>query len=215
MARTKTQKQLSISKTKSESIVEWFVNDAHWKLLSENLELGKTAIFKYKKNVKETYDEKSAFDALAEVFTLKQLNTVITMFNDFIENPEKYEKPKKKSEVDLEKQEETVKKHMKDMNMDYLNYQKQTAEGEKQETKVEAEESDSKPEEKPSESQKEAPKEETTEELLARQSKEAEQARKEINELPANSPERAEKEQQFQRDKAKRLTEFWDLKKKK
>lgn len=215
MARTKTQKQLSISKTKSESIVEWFVNDAHWKLLSENLELGKTAIFKYKKNVKETYDEKSAFDALAEVFTLKQLNTVITMFNDFIENPEKYEKPKKKSEVDLEKQEETVKKHMKDMNMDYLNYQKQSAEGEKQETKVEAEESDSKPAEKPSESQKEAPKEETTEELLARQSKEAEQARKEINELPANSPERAEKEQQFQRDKAKRLTEFWDLKKKK
>lgn len=215
MARTKTQKRLSISKTKSESIVEWFVNDAHWKLLSENLELGKTAIFKYKKNVKETYDEKSAFDALAEVFTLKQLNTVITMFNDFIENPEKYEKPKKKSEVDLEKQEETVKKHMKDMNMDYLNYQKQSAEGEKQETKVEAEESDSKPAEKPSESQKEAPKEETTEELLARQSKEAEQARKEINELPANSPERAEKEQQFQRDKAKRLTEFWDLKKKK
>lgn len=215
MARTKTQKQLSISKTKSESIVEWFVNDAHWKLLSENLELGKTAIFKYKKNVKETNDEKSAFDALAEVFTLKQLNTVITMFNDFIENPEKYEKPKKKSEVDLEKQEETVKKHMKDMNMDYLNYQKQSAEGEKQETKVEAEESDSKPAEKPSESQKEAPKEETTEELLARQSKEAEQARKEINELPANSPERAEKEQQFQRDKAKRLTEFWDLKKKK
>ena len=215
MARTKTQKQLSISKTKSENIVEWFVNDAHWKLLSENLELGKTAIFKYKKNVKETNDEKSAFDALAEVFTLKQLNTVITMFNDFIENPEKYEKPKKKSEVDLEKQEETVKKHMKDMNMDYLNYQKQSDERKKQATKAKAEESDKKQEEKASESQKEAPKEETKEELLARQSKEAEQARKEINELPANSPERAEKEQQFQRDKAKRLTEFWDIQKKK
>lgn len=215
MARTKTQKQLSISKTKSENIVEWFVNDAHWKLLSENLELGKTAIFKYKKNVKETNDEKSAFDALAEVFTLKQLNTVITMFNDFIENPEKYEKPKKKSEVDLEKQEETVKKHMKDMNMDYLNYQKQSDEGKKQETKAKAEESDKKQQEKASESQKEAPKEETKEELLARQSKEAKQARKEINELPANSPERAEKEQQFQRDKAKRLKEFWDIQKKK
>ncbi|MBF0795177.1 hypothetical protein [Mammaliicoccus lentus] len=213
MARTKTQKQLSISKTKSVNIVEWFVNDAHWKLLSENLELGKTAIFKYKKIIKETNDEQSAFDALAEVFTLKQLNTVITMFNDFIENPEKYEKPKKKSEVDLEKQEETVKKHMKDMNMDYLNYEKQSDEGKKQETKAEAKENEKKAEEKASESQKEAPKEETKEELLARQSEEANQARKEINELPENSPERVEKEQQFQKDKAKRMKEFWDLEK--
>lgn len=213
MARTKTQKQLSISKTKSANIVEWFVNDAHWKLLSENLELGKTAIFKYKKIVRETNQEQSAFDALAEVFTLKQLNTVITMFNDFIENPEKYEKPKKKSEVDLEKQEETVKKHMKDMNMDYLNYEKQSDEGKKQETKAEAKENEKKAEEKASESQKEAPEEETKEELLARQSEEANQARKEINELPENSPERAEKEQQFQKDKAKRMKEFWDLEK--
>ena len=79
--------------------------------------------------------------------------------------------------------------------------------------KAEAKENEKKAEEKASESQKEAPKEETKEELLARQSEEANQARKEINELPENSPERVEKEQQFQKDKAKRMKEFWDLEK--
>ena len=53
MANTKTQKVLTISKTKSENIVEWFVNDAHWKLLADHLGLGKTAIFKCKKQMKE------------------------------------------------------------------------------------------------------------------------------------------------------------------
>ncbi|HFG8920951.1 TPA: hypothetical protein ACGI1U_002871 [Staphylococcus argenteus] len=49
MSNTKTQKVLTISKTKSKNIVNWFVNDAHWKLLADHLGLGKTAIFKYKK----------------------------------------------------------------------------------------------------------------------------------------------------------------------
>lgn len=122
MANTKTQKPLTMAKTKSENIVEWFVNDAHWKMLSEKLELQKTAIFRYKKNVKKVSESKSAFDALAEIFTVKQLNTVIAMFNDYIEHPEKYEKPKKKAEVDLEQQEEVVQKHIKSMNTNYLNY---------------------------------------------------------------------------------------------
>lgn len=122
MANTKTQKPITMAKTKSENIVEWFVNDAHWKMLSEKLELQKTAIFRYKKNVKNISESKSAFDALAEIFTVKQLNTVIAMFNDYIEHPEKYEKPKKKAEADLEQQEEIVQKHIKSMNTNYLNY---------------------------------------------------------------------------------------------
>ncbi|WP_108807067.1 hypothetical protein [Staphylococcus simulans] len=110
MANTRTQKPLTMAKTKSENIAAWFINEAHWKLLSEELDLGKTAVFKYKKQVKTISESKSAFDALAEIFTIKQLNTVISMFNDYIEHPEKYEKPKKKAEVDLEQQEEIVKK---------------------------------------------------------------------------------------------------------
>lgn len=210
MARTKTQKQLTIAKTKSENIVEWFVNDAHWKVLSENLELGKTAIFKYKKNLKEISDVESAFDALAEVFTLKQLNTVISAFNDHLEHPEKYEKPRKKSEINLEEQADTVKKHMKDMNMDYLSYNKQTDNAKNEQADKTAEKAPEKSVESPSES----PKEETKEELLARQSKEAKEARKEIDELPKGSPERAQKEAEFERSKAKRINEFWEAQKK-
>ena len=100
MANTKTQKILSISKTKSENIAEWFVSDAQWKLLAEHLELGKTAIFKYKKLIKIKTEEKDALYALGDIFTLNQLNTVIELFNDAIEHPEKYKKPKKKSDVD-------------------------------------------------------------------------------------------------------------------
>lgn len=119
MANTKTQKPLSMAKSKSENIVEWFVNVAHWKLLSENLSLGKTAIFRYKNLLKDLSEKQTAFDALAETLTLKQLNTVIELFNDYVEHPEKYETPKKKDEIDLEKQSEAIKKHMEDMNMDY------------------------------------------------------------------------------------------------
>lgn len=126
MANTRTQKPITMAKTKSENIASWFMNEAHWKLLSEQLELGKTAVFKYKKNVKEISESKSAFDALAEIFTVKQLNTVIAMFNDYIEHPEKYEKTKKKAEVDLEQQEEIVQKHINSMNTDYLKYKNES-----------------------------------------------------------------------------------------
>ncbi|NJI17040.1 hypothetical protein GLV95_14000, partial [Staphylococcus agnetis] len=114
MANTKTQKPLSISKTKSENIVEWIVNEVHWKLLADNLDKKKSTIFVYKKQIKEMSEEKSAFYALGEVFTLNQLNAVIELFNDHVEHPEKYEKPKTKKEVNIEKQAEVVKKHMKE-----------------------------------------------------------------------------------------------------
>lgn len=135
MANTKTQKILTISKTKSENIANWFVNDAQWKLLAEHLELGKTAIFKYKKLIKTKTEEKDALYALGDIFTLNQLNTVIELFNDTIEHPEKYKKPKKKSDVDLKAQSDVIQKHTKDMNMDYLGYQtKPTATEDKAET---------------------------------------------------------------------------------
>ncbi len=51
------------------------------------------------------------------------MNIVVELFNDTIEHPEKYEKPKKKSEVDLKSQADVIQKHTKDMNMDYLGYE--------------------------------------------------------------------------------------------
>ncbi|MDG0841769.1 hypothetical protein M4L90_14650 [Staphylococcus equorum] len=275
MVNTKTQKQLSISKTKSELINDWFINVAHWKILSEELELGKTAIFKYKKKLADLEQERAqelekeaknstekkrknvsaSFEALSEIFTLKQINTIIVAFNDYVEHPEKYEKPKKKSEVDLEEQEQTVKKHMKDMNMDYLSYDKQSDKPSEDVSKAGSKEA---PKEAPKEASKatnkevnkempkdtnktanktlsknvskEAPKEAskaeptatkkqtedkpshmTVQQLLAKQEAEVSKEREEINKLPVNSPERAEKEAAFQRGKARRMNEYHEV----
>lgn len=267
MVNTKTQKQLSISKTKSELINDWFINVAHWKILSEELELGKTAIFKYKKKLADLEQERAqelekeaknstekkrknvsaSFEALSEIFTLKQINTIIVAFNDYVEHPEKYEKPKKKSEVDLEEQEQTVKKHMKDMNMDYLSYDKQSdkpsedvSKAGSKEAPKEASKATNKEVNKEmpkdtnktlsknvsKEAPKEAPKEEptatkkqtedkpshmTVQQLLAKQEAEVSKEREEINKLPVNSPERAEKEAAFQRGKARRMNEYHEV----
>lgn len=213
MANTKTQKQLKIAKTKSESIVNWFVNEVHWKVLSDNLELGKTAVFRYKKNIKEIEEKEGAFEALAEILTLKQLNTVISVYNDTLEHPEKYEKPRKKAEIDLEDQAQKVQKHMKDMNMDYLSYNKQSNESKKAETKQEQAKTSEKGEDKAIK-EGEKPREElTAQEVIAKQQEEIQKAREEINALPVDSKERAEKEAEFQRNKAKHINEYWEAQK--
>ena len=197
MANTKTQKILSISKTKSENIAEWFVSDAQWKLLAEHLELGKTAIFKYKKLIKIKTEEKDALYALGDIFTLNQLNTVIELFNDAIEHPEKYKKPKKKSDVDLKAQADVIQKHTKDMNMDYLGYEnKPTAKEE--ESKSKDEKQSSKTNTNPTKS-----------EVIAKHNAE----RKAINELPKDSKARAEREKAYQQSEADRIAEFWDAQK--
>ncbi|QIW09093.1 hypothetical protein [Staphylococcus pseudintermedius] len=86
MANTRTQKTLSLSKAKSENIVDWFVNEVHWKLIADNFDIGKTAVFRYKKQIKELAEVKSPLYALGEIFTLNRLNTVIELFNDHIEH---------------------------------------------------------------------------------------------------------------------------------
>ncbi|WP_215392877.1 hypothetical protein [Staphylococcus aureus] len=199
MANTKTQKPLSISKTKSENIVEWIVNEVHWKLLADNLEKKKSTIFVYKKQIKEMSEEKSAFYALGEVFTLNQLNAVIELFNDHVEHPEKYEKPKTKKEINIEKQAEVVKKHMEAMNMDYLKPKKREKENEKQEEPTNNEGEKSK-------------KQQSTKDVLRKHAKQAQKAREEINKLDPNSEERKQKEEEFEANKVDRIKEFWQSK---
>ncbi|HFD6103714.1 TPA: hypothetical protein ACF5GV_002803 [Staphylococcus aureus] len=201
MANTKTQKILTISKTKSENITNWFVNDAQWKLLAEHLDLGKTAIFKYKKLIKTKTEEKDALYALGDIFTLNQLNTVIELFNDTIEHPEKYKKPKKKSDVDLKAQADVIQKHTKDMNMDYLGYQtKPTATEDKAET------------ENANQEEKQA-KNPTKSDVIAKHNAESQALKREIEALPKDSQERMEKERAYKQTEADRIAEFWDAQK--
>lgn len=121
MANTKTQKPLTISNMKSENIVEFFVEIAHWKKIADKLDQKKTWVYKYKKNLKAVADEKNAFEALADTFTLREINLIIELFNDYIERPEDFQKRKKKQEVNLEEQENTIKKHMHNMDLKYKN----------------------------------------------------------------------------------------------
>lgn len=217
MANKKTQKKLTISKTKSEKIVEWFVHEAHWKVLSENMDLGKTAIFKYKKILQNTDDDVSSFDLLANNFTLKQLNTIISVFNDYIENPEKYEKPRKKSDVNLEEQEEKVRKHMKDMHMDYSQkiYEEKNSE-EQKESVISEEDSQNTNEAKNIDNVKDESKTifETPDQVLERHAIEVKKEREEIDKLPEGSTQREEKERQFKRNAIARQAEFMNIQKK-
>lgn len=121
MANTKTQKPLTISNMKSENIVEFFVEISHWKKIADKLDQKKTWVYKYKKNLKSAAEEKNAFEALAETFTLREINLIIELFNDYIERPEDFQIRKKKQEVNLEEQAKTIEKHMKDMDLKYKN----------------------------------------------------------------------------------------------
>lgn len=123
MANTKTQRKLTIAKTKSELIFEWFVNIGtsnikSRKVIQEKLNKGKSTIYRMIDKMKEIEEEKTPFDALAEVFTLSELNIVIELFNDYQTMPEEEKLTKEeKHEKELKKQKETVNKHLRSMGM--------------------------------------------------------------------------------------------------
>ena len=123
MANTKTQKKISIAKTKSELILEWFItvgaaNITYRKVIQEKLNKGKSTIYRMVDKLKEIQVEDGSFDALAQVFTIAELNSIIDLFNEYqIAPPEFKETPEEKHEKELAKQSETVNKHLKDMGM--------------------------------------------------------------------------------------------------
>jgi hypothetical protein len=119
MANKKTQNLLTITPKKSEYIYEFIFDVVNWQKLCEQLNMSKSKLFRTKDKLKELYEEKTAFDAFAETFTIKEMNTIIELFNDYKNNPENYEKKKKKKQVDLESQKEIVNKNLAPMNMHY------------------------------------------------------------------------------------------------
>lgn len=210
MAFKKTQNYLTISKTKSEQIVDLVTDELHWSVLSEKLDYTRYKAFDCKKNLRTRYNEikeaseekdNSAFEALAEVFTIKEMNIVIAIFNDYVEQPEKYEKPRKKKEIDLDKQEQAIRKNMKDFQSD-LAYER----GSESVDEPDKKEKDSKP--------KESPKDKTKQQVLEEHEAKVKQQQEEIKQLPKGSPERAKKEAEFQQNKADRMEEFWASQKK-
>lgn len=119
MANTKTQKELKISNVKSEYITEFILEIVNWKILIDELDVSKSALFRQKKQLKDLTQEKGAFDALSELFTIKEMNIIIRIYNDYRKNPGKYEPIRKSKKVDLEEQKNVANKHLSNMNMHY------------------------------------------------------------------------------------------------
>lgn len=122
--RTKTQKKLTISKTKSENIFSFITKEVSPKILSEYMHYGKTKTFNLRNELNSTrhnYENSSnpCFDALAKHLTLEEINQIINLYNDYIQNPESYMKRRKTPEENIEKQHKVIKKHMDAMNINY------------------------------------------------------------------------------------------------
>ncbi|MEB8122951.1 hypothetical protein NGH46_12530 [Staphylococcus xylosus] len=115
MAYKKSINHLTISKLKSKDLLEWFIGVATWRDISKALDIGHSKVFKFKRILRGRVEQIPPFDALAETFTVKELNDVITMYNDYLENPDNYKQTKKRSEIDLEAQTNTVNKHLAEM----------------------------------------------------------------------------------------------------
>ncbi|MBM6508394.1 MULTISPECIES: hypothetical protein [Staphylococcus] len=119
MANTKTIKQIKIAKTKCKNLNDFLLNFVHWEEIAKRLNYSKPSVFRIKKQMKKYLTTEGEQEALYKMFSVSELNKLIDLYNDYIENPDAYAKPKTKKELNKERQENAIAKHMKDMKMDY------------------------------------------------------------------------------------------------
>ncbi len=123
MANSKKQKQLSISKLKSEKIYTWFnekgVGSKKYRdIISEKLNKSRVTLFRDRDKLIKIAEEENEFAALAKVFTIYELNEIIEVFNDYQDAPpEEKESKEEKHQRKLESQKEKVNKSLNDMGM--------------------------------------------------------------------------------------------------
>ncbi|QJE26610.1 hypothetical protein [Staphylococcus caprae] len=119
MANTKTIKHVKVAKTKCENLNDFLINVVHWEKIAKQLNYSKPSVFRIKKQLKKYINTEGEQAALYKMFSVSELNKLIDLYNDYIENPESYGKPKTKKEVNYERQEKAIAKHMRDMKMEY------------------------------------------------------------------------------------------------
>lgn len=228
MAYKKSINRLTISKLKSKDLIEWFIGVATWKEISNVLDISHSKVFKFKRILRGKLEEVPPFDALADTFTVKELNDLITMYNDYLENPDNYKQNKKRTEIDLEAQTSTVNKHLAEMGSMKLETPKQkkseeaseqedAQESEKASEQEDVQESEKAPEQEDVQESEDAPKQEdkeTQKELLERHNKDVQEERNYIDEAK-DVDEKKKREINFNSQKPMRIHEFWQNKKKK
>ena len=119
MANTKTIKHVKVAKTKCENLNDFLINFVHWEKIAKQLNYSKPSVFRIKKQLKKYINTEGEQAALYKMFSVSELNKLIDLYNDYIENSESYDKPKTKKEVNYERQEKAIAKHMSDMKMEY------------------------------------------------------------------------------------------------
>ncbi|WP_436868025.1 hypothetical protein [Mammaliicoccus sciuri] len=123
MANSKKQKQLTISKLKSEKIYTWFnekgVGSKKYRdIISEKLNKSRVTLFRDRDKLIKIAEEENEFAALSKVFTIYELNVIIEVFNDYQDAPpEEKESKEEKHQRKLESQKEKVNKSLNDMGM--------------------------------------------------------------------------------------------------
>lgn len=123
MAYTKLQKQLSISKQKSEMIYAWFnekgVGTKKYRdVISKKLNKSRVTLFRDRDKLINIAEKENEFAALSKVFTLYELNEIIDVFNIYQESPpEEKESKEEKHQRKLKNQKENVNKSLKEMGM--------------------------------------------------------------------------------------------------
>lgn len=125
---TKTIKNITIAKRKNEFLVDWLLNEVHWKEIAKKLNYSKASVFNIKKRIAKYREEfnkeentsiTADFYAISHIFTIAEVNALIDLYNYHVEHPEEYEKPKTKKQLRIEEQEKIAAKAMKEMNMTY------------------------------------------------------------------------------------------------
>ncbi len=120
MANPNRQRKLTLAPTKSTILLKWIVEELDWKKISESLDKSRTSAFRIKKQIADLHETEKAFDVLAQVFTIAELNTLIDLYNHYLENPEEFSTNTRKTsaetrEEELQKQKEKAEAEMRRM----------------------------------------------------------------------------------------------------
>lgn len=120
MANPNRLRKLTLAPTKSTILLKWISDELDWKKISESLDKSRTSSFRIKKQIAELYKTEKAFDVLAKMFTIEELNILIDLYNYYLEKPEEFNATTKKTSAEtraeeLEEQKKKAELEMKRM----------------------------------------------------------------------------------------------------
>lgn len=216
MANPNRLRKLTLAPTKSTILLKWISDELDWKKISESLDKSRTSSFRIKKQIAELYKTEKAFDVLAKMFTIEELNILIDLYNYYLEKPEEFNATPKKTSAEtraeeLEEQKKKAELEMKRMGINSkIEITTKVSEESKdtEETKVKDEKAtknDVKTSEKETQTKKNEPKKKAKTDNAKEQVE-----KKDRRVVKTKEQEQKEKEAQRVRDKHKKMMNKWE-----